>query len=148
MANINELTAKLKAAAQAALPANERLSVLPPDDIFDMSLVEGEQLDRDITVMNSFNEIANPASVLTLIDALEAAEQNSDGVAGLVESYETTISMLKNRIDELEARTLTVKLPTEYIQLFAVKTCLKSDVIKSLNAACAAAGIKLQIEGE
>lgn len=84
MTDINELTAKLKAAAQAALPANERLSVLPPDDIFDISLVEGEQLDRDITVMNSFNEIANPANILALTEELEAAEK---------------------RIAELEART-------------------------------------------
>lgn len=38
-----------------------------------------------------------------LVEALEAAEQNSDGVAGMAEHYETTISMLRSRIAELEA---------------------------------------------
>lgn len=66
-----------------------------------------------------------------LVDALEKAQQeNTDGVAGMAESYETTISMLRSRIAELErqnsvladgviraeqwlleSRTVTVKLP-------------------------------------
>ncbi|HBY8049140.1 TPA: hypothetical protein MI809_24670, partial [Klebsiella pneumoniae] len=38
-----------------------------------------------------------------LVDALEKAQQeNTDGVAGMAESYETTISMLRSRIAELE----------------------------------------------
>lgn len=47
-----------------------------------------------------------------LVEALEKAQQeNTDGVAGMAESYETTISMLRSRIAELESRT--VKLPPE-----------------------------------
>lgn len=38
--------------------------------------------------------------------------KDTDGVAGMVESYETTISMLKSRIAELESRT--VKLPESF----------------------------------
>lgn len=44
-----------------------------------------------------------------LVEALEDAQQDSDGVAGMAEHYETTISMLKVRIAELESRTVTVK---------------------------------------
>ncbi|HBY6928991.1 TPA: hypothetical protein MI534_23730 [Klebsiella pneumoniae] len=47
-----------------------------------------------------------------LIEALEKAQQeNTDGVAGMAESYETTISILRSRIAELESRT--VKLPDD-----------------------------------
>lgn len=53
---------------------------------------------------------AQPAPVVP--DALEKAQQeNTDGVAGMAESYETTISMLRSRIAELESRT--VKLPDD-----------------------------------
>ena len=40
--------------------------------------------------------------VEALVEALEASLQDSDGVAGMAEHYETTISMLKGRITELE----------------------------------------------
>ena len=47
-----------------------------------------------------------------LVEALEKAQtENTAGAAGMAESYETTISMLKSRIAELESRTVTVKLP-------------------------------------
>ncbi|HGY5040831.1 TPA: hypothetical protein ACNV29_001634 [Klebsiella oxytoca] len=48
------------------------------------------------------------AQQLLVPDALEKAQQeNTDGVAGMAESYETTISMLRSRIAELESRTVT-----------------------------------------
>ncbi|MFL7751373.1 hypothetical protein VZC42_17310 [Raoultella ornithinolytica] len=48
-----------------------------------------------------------------LVEALEKAQaENTAGVAGMAESYETTISMLRSRIAELESRT--VKLPVGY----------------------------------
>ncbi|WP_420371138.1 ead/Ea22-like family protein [Klebsiella pneumoniae] len=54
--------------------------------------------------------MASPANVLALVEALEKAQaENTAGVAGMAESYETTISMLRSRIAELESRT--VKLP-------------------------------------
>ncbi len=59
-----------------------------------------------------FIALANPANVLSLVEALEKAQaENTAGVAGMAESYETTISMLRSRIAELESRTVTVKLP-------------------------------------
>lgn len=47
-----------------------------------------------------------------LVEALEKAQtENTAGAAGMAESYETTISMLRSRIAELESRAVTVKLP-------------------------------------
>lgn len=65
----------LREAAEKATGAHDRLSVMPADDIFDISLHEGTQLDADITDLNSFNEAANPETVLALLDELEAAEK-------------------------------------------------------------------------
>lgn len=78
-----------------------------------------------------------PGDILALTEALEAAEK---------------------RIAELEARTFTVKLPTSIEPMdFAPWTAkafwaLHRDTVQrcrdSFKESCAAAGIKLQIEGE
>ncbi|MFX0894718.1 ead/Ea22-like family protein [Escherichia coli] len=65
----------LREIAAAAVGAHERLSVMPPDDIFDISLAEGTQLDADITALNALNSAASPATVLALLDELEASEK-------------------------------------------------------------------------
>lgn len=72
MSNINKQA--LREAAKKATGAHDRLSAMPAEDIFDISQHEGTQLDADITALNSFNEAANPAAVLALLDELEAAQ--------------------------------------------------------------------------
>ncbi|EKZ8980967.1 ead/Ea22-like family protein, partial [Escherichia coli] len=67
----------LREIAAEAVGAHERLSVMPPDDIFDISLAEGTQLDADITALNALNSAANPTTVLALLDELEAAEKKT-----------------------------------------------------------------------
>ncbi|EOB3228671.1 ead/Ea22-like family protein [Escherichia coli] len=74
MSNIDKQA--LREIAAAAVGAHERLSVMPPDDIFDISLAEGTQLDADITALNALNSAANPTTVLAMLDELEAAENN------------------------------------------------------------------------
>lgn len=72
MSNIDKQA--LREIAAAAVGAHERLSVMPPDDIFDISLAEGTQLDADITALNALNSAANPATVLAMLDELEAKD--------------------------------------------------------------------------
>lgn len=87
-----------------------------------------------------------------LVDALEKAQQeNTAGVAGVVESYETTISMLKSRIAELESRT--VKLPKlkmleDYLAEVAIeeRKQILVGVKLEFHRACVAAGIKVEAE--
>ena len=140
MTDITELAQSLKAAAENAIGAHERLAAYPYGEIIDISQHEGEQIDIDITDINEFHEEANPANILALVEALEKAQtENTAGAAGMAESYETTISMLRSRIAELEeshaqliqsrdhykrmseeglkqlaeSRTVTVKLPAD-----------------------------------
>ena len=73
MSNIDKRA--LSEIAEAAVGAHERLSVMPADDIFDISLAEGTPLgDADITALNALNFAANPTTVLALLDELEAKD--------------------------------------------------------------------------
>lgn len=66
----------LREVAKQATGAHERINAISADDIFDISLHhDGAQLDADITDLNSFNEAANPATVLAPLDELESAEK-------------------------------------------------------------------------
>ena len=125
MTDITELAQSLKAAAENAIGAHERLAAYPYGEIIDISQHEGEQIDIDITDINEFHEEASPANVLALVEALEKAQQ---------------------RIAELESRT--VKLPDSnnerfwgYGAEFEIKL-YDSCVFHAL----AAAGIKVEAE--
>lgn len=157
MTDITELAQSLKAAAENAIGAHERLAAYPYGEIIDISQHEGEQIDIDITDINEFHEEANPVNVIALVEALEKAQaENTAGVAGMAESYETTISMLRSRIAKLESRTVNVKLPTTIeptaFSPWAAKAFYQfhKDTVKScftvFSDACAAAGIKLEAE--
>ncbi|HFT3529513.1 TPA: hypothetical protein ACHV5P_000857 [Klebsiella variicola] len=65
-------------------------------------------------------------------EKLEKAQaENTAGVAGMAESYETTISMLRSRIAELESRTVNVKLLTPEVRN-ALKAEGLADVLKDV----------------
>ncbi|HGS7068401.1 TPA: ead/Ea22-like family protein [Klebsiella quasipneumoniae subsp. quasipneumoniae] len=58
---------------------------------------------KTVDAKERFLELANPANIIALVEALEKAQtENTAGAAGMAESYETTISMLRSRIAELE----------------------------------------------
>lgn len=125
MSNIDKRA--LREIAEAAVGAHERLSVMPPDDIFDISLAEGTQLDADITALNALNSAANPATVLALLDELEAKDRRLEEEIGranrehhrgfmmacghlkehsnvhYADAAEMEIAALRKRINELES---------------------------------------------
>ena len=98
MSNINKQA--LREAAGKATGAHDRLSVMPADDIFDISQHEGTQLDADITALNAFNEVSNPATVLALLDELKRKDKEK---SELKSYYEGVIADGSKRIAELEA---------------------------------------------
>ncbi|MEQ0057057.1 ead/Ea22-like family protein [Klebsiella sp. GG_Kp142] len=103
MTDITELAQSLKAAAENAIGAHERLAAYPYGEIIDISQHEGEQIDIDITDLNEFNKEANPANVLALVEALEkaqAAERRWHRVASRVHEQACESDV---KIDELEA---------------------------------------------
>ncbi|WP_341799485.1 hypothetical protein [Raoultella ornithinolytica] len=83
MTDITELAQSLKAAAENAIGAHERLAAYPYGEIIDISQHEGEQIDIDITDLNEFNKEASPVNVLALVEALEKAQQAPSMPLGL-----------------------------------------------------------------
>lgn len=110
--DITELAQSLKAAAEKATPG--RWEYYPGNTSIEYNVDSMDEDQGSIVYVDSgdftqaqtdrngeFIALANPASILALVEVLEKAE-NTAGVAGMAESYETTISMLKSRISELE----------------------------------------------
>ncbi|WP_071966102.1 ead/Ea22-like family protein [Enterobacter kobei] len=137
MSNIDKRA--LREIAEAAVGAHERLSAMPPDDIFDISLAEGTQLDADTTALNALNSAANPDTVLALLDELEAKDKSigflKDQLAQLanfnpdwdkleaatdsLREHMEELTAARKRIAELEARE--VKLPNPHAHLIWIQ---------------------------
>ncbi|WP_370610941.1 ead/Ea22-like family protein [Klebsiella aerogenes] len=114
MTDITNLTHSLKAAAEKAGIEKWQVKRNGPGEYGVM--VKGSLVKRsgwsthrpvadEVVDKNTADFIAqaNPANILTLVEAFEKAQaENTAGAAGMAESYETTISMLKTRIAELE----------------------------------------------
>ncbi|EPS7022467.1 ead/Ea22-like family protein [Klebsiella pneumoniae] len=151
--DITELAQSLKAAAENAIGAHERLAAYPYGEIIDISQQEGEQIDIDITDINEFLEEASPANILALVDALEKAQQQNisdfEIKARLCKESNSLHDRLREadkRIAELESRT--VKLPHRNLghdKLFLLCPFPYYDA-EDMEKALAAAGIKVEAE--
>lgn len=84
MTDITELAQSLKAAAENAIGAHERLAAYPYGEIIDISQHEGEQIDIDITDLNEFNKEANPVNILALVEALEKAQRANNSAPAIL----------------------------------------------------------------
>ncbi|EMP5832758.1 ead/Ea22-like family protein [Klebsiella oxytoca] len=82
--DITELAQSLKAAAENAIGAHERLAAYPYGEIIDISQHEGEQIDIDITDLNEFNKEANPVNILALVEALEKAQSANNSAPAIL----------------------------------------------------------------
>ncbi|HBM9177549.1 TPA: hypothetical protein L0159_004516 [Klebsiella oxytoca] len=116
--DITELAQSLKAAAENAIGAHERLAAYPYGEIIDISQHEGEQIDIDITDLNEFNKEANPVNILALVEALEKAQHTITEMENRIRQQNRNVcelfddgKALRERIAELESRPL--KLPPE-----------------------------------
>ena len=164
MTDITELAQSLKAAAENAIGAHERLAAYPYDEIIDISQHEGEQIDIDITDLNEFNKEANPENILALVEALEKAQQVDEELCKLLppgaeymdppdggdvtplEGVRRMVADYRQRIAELESRT--VKMPHRNLghpKLFLLCPFPYYDA-EDMEKALAAAGIRVEAE--
>ncbi|WP_242629306.1 ead/Ea22-like family protein [Raoultella planticola] len=137
--DITELAQSLKAAAENAIGAHERLAAYPYGEVIDISQREGEQIDIDITDLNEFHEEASPANVIALVEALEKAKAQS---SKWLEAYHKAVSIgarYEERIAELESRT--VKIPGWFVK-DAIAVYDRDEIEEALSAA----GIKWEAE--
>ncbi|WP_276642937.1 hypothetical protein [Siccibacter turicensis] len=134
MSNINELTVQLKAAEETVELQRFKLE-RQAEDLHQAKSLESIHRDKRYEVEREFNSYKHDA------------ERNSYRLAGEVCRLEDELEAAQSRIASLEARTLTVKLPLMLDSSPHFNGGVKS-AFKNLEMACAAAGIKLQIEGE
>ncbi|EPK4124018.1 ead/Ea22-like family protein [Klebsiella pneumoniae] len=143
--DITELAQSLKAAAENAIGAHERLAAYPYGEIIDISQHEGEQIDIDITDLNEFNKEANPVNILALVEALEKAQGMEAYWKTQCRGITDHCEELQARIAELESHTVTVKLP-ESFKLAKSSSGLRYYYADEVDAAIIAAGIKVEVE--
>lgn len=62
----------LREVAEKALPAMQRLLMMPNDELFDEALLN---VDGDVDAANTFNLNFGPETALALLDELEAADE-------------------------------------------------------------------------
>ena len=157
MTDITELAQSLKAAAENAIGAHERLAAYPYGEIIDISQPEGEQIDIDITDLNEFNKEANPVNVLALVEVLEKAQQRiaeldikNCELDSLTQRWAVERAENADRIAELESRTVTVKLPEPpgpmSVGARTVYFGIVADVVSAFQYGLTAAGIKVEVE--
>ncbi|WP_418278865.1 ead/Ea22-like family protein [Klebsiella pneumoniae] len=140
MTDINELAQSLKAAAEKATQGNWRAFQYHDGRCgigggHHDEIMVCEHISKERPHDAMFIALANPANVLALVEALEMSQQ---------------------RIDELESRTVTFKLPVtpepSAYSPWVAKAFYQfhRDTVKSCFAvfsnACAAAGIKVEAE--
>ncbi|HBS3584566.1 ead/Ea22-like family protein [Raoultella ornithinolytica] len=133
MTDITELAQSLKAAAINA----KELAIIA-------------RYSKGRAAAEKFYALANPNNVIALVEALEKAQtENTAGVAGMVESYETTISMLKSRIARLESRTVKLPKPISVLHrrdFTDAHRAIYAYPEAEVNAALDDAGIKWEVE--
>lgn len=118
-----------------------------------------------IDALNEFQLAACPANVLALVEALEKAQKSNDFLKGqlselanfnpdwdkLEASYESwreiaaELLVAKNRIVELESRTVTVKLP-EPFKMAKASSGLTYYYADEIDKALATVGINVEVE--
>ena len=124
--DITELAQSLKAAAENAIGAHERLAAYPYGEIIDISQHEGEQIDIDITDLNEFNKEANPVNILALVEALENSESRLHEVAVACATAEQALEKAQQKTTESENR---VRKQNRHIcELFDDNTALRQRI--------------------
>lgn len=110
----------LREAAERAIPAMERLLMLPADDDL-LSEQELKDYGVDIDALNAFKFLAGPETVLALLDERErnqqyikSRDQENEDIALTVGKLRVEREAAKKRIAELEAEPVsqTYKLPS------------------------------------
>ncbi|EJS4078426.1 ead/Ea22-like family protein [Escherichia coli] len=154
MNDITELAQSLKAAARKATPGqwmafthadSQTFSVHTPDDKRCGDVIKWAGFDgqRKAKANAEFIALANPANVLALVEALEKAQQQ---IVELQQGCENDpriheIIDLKERIAELESRTVTVKHGEVLVTVAGFTGCGKSAIAGEIEIAMRAIGV-------
>ncbi|HHY9327297.1 TPA: ead/Ea22-like family protein [Escherichia coli] len=151
----------LREAAERAIPAMERLLMLPVDDDL-ISEQELKDYGVDIDALNAFKFLAGPETVLALLDEINALEETRINdvcrIAELTkqlelaksklneqrEYYEGVISDGSKRIAELEAREIKPAKGEVLVVVSGFTGCGKSAIAGEIEIAMKAIGVPVK----
>ena len=153
MSNIDKRA--LREAAEKALPAMQRLLMMPNDELFDEALLN---VDGDVDAANAFNLLTEPETMLALLDELEKEKGYASAYEGekwhyhqLAESEgeranraEAKLEAAEKRIAELEAREIKPAKGEVLVGVSGFTGCGKSAIAGEIEIAMKAIGVPVQ----
>ncbi|ECM3887099.1 ead/Ea22-like family protein [Salmonella enterica subsp. enterica serovar Newport] len=108
MSNIDKQA--LREAAEEALPAMQRLLMMPNDELFDEALLN---VDGDVDAANAFNLLSGPETMLALLDENIQLQREKDAIEAValalrddMQQTREQLAAAERRIAELDQRLI------------------------------------------
>ncbi|MED8334275.1 ead/Ea22-like family protein [Escherichia coli] len=147
----------LREAAERAIPAMERLLMLPVDDDL-LSEQELKDYGVDIDALNAFKFLTGPETVLALLDERERnqqyikrRDQENEDIALTVGKLRVELEAAEKRIAELEAREVVLPRAHDVHPLGPQSAKIFCEFHRSIVNRCAdeirKVGVKVSIKG-
>ncbi len=140
----------LREAAERAIPAMERLLMLPVDDDL-LSEQELKDYGVDIDALNAFKFLTGPETVLALLDERERnqqyikrRDQENEEIALTVGKLRVELEAAEKRIAELEAREIKPAKGEVLVVVSGFTGCGKSAIAGEIEIAMKAIGVPVQ----
>lgn len=140
----------LREAAERAIPAMERLLMLPADDDL-LSEQELKDYGVDIDALNAFKFLTGPETVLALLDERERnqqyiklRDQENEEIALTVGRLRVEMEAAEKRIAELEAREIKPAKGEVLVVVSGFTGCGKSAIAGEIEIAMKAIGVPVQ----
>ncbi|HFU7627240.1 TPA: ead/Ea22-like family protein [Escherichia coli] len=140
----------LREAAERAIPAMERLLMLPADDDL-LSEQELKDYGVDIDALNAFKFLTGPETVLALLDERERnqqyikrRDQENEEIALTVGKLRVELEAAEKRIAELEAREIKPAKGEVLVVVSGFTGCGKSAIAGEIEIAMKAIGVPVQ----
>lgn len=140
----------LREVAERAIPAMERLLMLPADDDL-LSEQELKDYGVDIDALNAFKFLAGPETVLALLDERERnqqyikrRDQENEEIALTVGKLRVELEAAEKRIAELEAREIKPAKGEVLVVVSGFTGCGKSAIAGEIEIAMKAIGVPVQ----
>ncbi|MBS8457890.1 ead/Ea22-like family protein [Escherichia coli] len=140
----------LREAAERAIPAMERLLMLPVDDDL-LSEQELKDYGVDIDALNAFKFLTGPETVLALLDERERnqqyikrRDQENEEIALTVGKLRVELEAAEKRIAELETREIKPAKGEVLVVVSGFTGCGKSAIAGEIEIAMKAIGVPVQ----
>ncbi|EFL9195849.1 ead/Ea22-like family protein [Escherichia coli] len=140
----------LREVAERAIPAMERLLMLPADDDL-LSEQKFKDYGVDIDALNAFKFLAGPETVLALLDERERnqqyikrRDQENEEIALTVGKLRVELEAAEKRIAELEAREIKPAKGEVLVVVSGFTGCGKSAIAGEIEIAMKAIGVPVK----